>query len=104
MATEIMSPYIKDEVLLCLFPPRDSDVAEAESASDTIMKAVAVAAAVAAMAVGTNFGSGCTQPVSLSCSRKNHEALLSFRDFSRKSYTTSSLWKKNKKKSSRRET
>lgn len=68
MATEIMSPYIKDEVLLCVFPPRDSDVAEAESASDTIMKAAA------AMAVGTNFGSGCTQPVSLSCRRKNHKA------------------------------
>lgn len=65
IATEIMSPYIKDEVLLCIFPPRYSDVAEAESASDTIMKAAA-----ALVAVGTNFGRGCTQPVSLSCSRK----------------------------------
>lgn len=43
------------------------DVAEAESASDTIMKAAAAAALVA---VGTNFGRGCTQPVSLSCHRK----------------------------------
>lgn len=41
------------------------DVAEAESASDTIMKAPAAAAA-ALVAVGTNFGRGCTQPVSLS--------------------------------------
>lgn len=40
------------------------DVAEAESASDTIMKAAAAAAAL--VAVGTNFGRGCTQPVSLS--------------------------------------